>query len=175
MKPAEGKDKDVDKPAKIFARHELQVRRFLLSRLGSVEDAEDLAHETYLRLTRVKHLNLIRNPEAYLIRIASNLFNELKLDRNKELSNIPYEDVENTKHEGDKSAFEDTLENRAEITRLENLLKDLPPHYAAVLLMRKRDGYSPAEIAEKLGITHSTVTTYLKRALAQVRAEWAEQ
>lgn len=165
---------DPEKLAGIFAHHGPSVRHFLISRLGNAADAEDLAHETYLRLARVKDLDLIRNPEAYLIRIAANLANEFHLKQGRNPASVSLDDIYNTGADGDGMQHEENLQHRAEISKLEHLLSELPPHYAAVLLMRKRDGYSPAEIAERLDIAPSTVTTYLKRALALLREQWTE-
>ena len=58
--------------------------------------------------------------------------------------------------------------------RLDAILQDRPPLYRAVLLLRKRDGYSHAEISEKLGITKTTVRTYLTRALSRCFEEWED-
>ena len=155
---------------KVYTRHAPVVRRFLSSRLGNAADVEDLAHETYLRLTRVDNLDLIRNPEAYLVRIASNLANELLIKQGRNPAAVSLDDIQEEDVAG--SAVEGILEQGADLDRLQAVLGKMPPHYAAVLLMRKRDGFTPAEIAARLNIAPSTVPTYLKRALALVRKEW---
>jgi len=157
-----------------FKHYAPQLRRFLSSRLGNHADVQDLAQEAYLRLTRVKRPDLIRKPEAYLFRIASNLANEHLLKRAHDPKFVALEDIQKMGDDGDGAAFEDTLDRRREIVRLEALLDDLPPLYSAVMLLRKRDGYSHKEIAKKLNIAPSTVHTYLKRGLAQCRARWSE-
>src|SRR5215467_9041892 len=55
--------------------------RFIARRLRSVADARDLAHEAYVRLLRVKRKDLIRDPQAYLYRIAANILYEFELKR----------------------------------------------------------------------------------------------
>src|SRR5437868_9304116 len=55
--------------------------RFIARRLRSVADARDLAHEAYVRLLRVKRKDLIRDPQAYLDRIAANILYEFELKR----------------------------------------------------------------------------------------------
>jgi RNA polymerase sigma-19 factor, ECF subfamily len=158
----------------VIRRYAPQLHHFLSSRLDSEAEAQDLAQEAYLRLTRVNHPELIRSPEAYLFRIASNLANERLLKRAQDPACVPLDGLEQAGEDGDGAAFEGTLDQRAEIVRLERILDDMPPLYRAVLLLRKRDGYSHAEIAEKLNIAPSTVHTYLKRALTQCRARWSE-
>jgi RNA polymerase sigma-19 factor, ECF subfamily len=158
----------------VIKQYAPQLHHFLSSRLNSETEAQDLAQEAYLRLTRVARPELIRSPEAYLFRIASNLANERLLKRAQDPAFVPLDGLEKSGEDGDGAAFEGTLSHRAEIVRLEAILDEMPPLYRAVLLLRKRDGYSHAEIAEKLNIAPSTVHTYLKRALKQCRARWSE-
>ena len=160
--------------AGVFASYGPKLRRFLSGCLGNDADAQDLAHEAYLRLTRVKRPDLIRSPEAYLFRIASNLANEFLLKQRREPACVRLDDLQGSDGDSDGAAFAGALEHRADIARLERLLADLPPRYAAVLVLRKRDGYSHAEIARRLDIAPSTVPTYLKRALAHLRARWTQ-
>lgn len=142
---------------------------FLVHRLGNREDAHDLAQEAYLRLLRVDRAKIIHKPESYLFRIASNLANEFNLHQRRS----PTVDLD-LREEGDGDAFERSLEHRAAIRRLEKILDGFPPIYRAVLLLRKRDGLSREEIAEKLGISVHTVKKYTARAAARCREEWTE-
>ena len=47
--------------------------QFLGRRVRSAVDIEDLAQETYLRLLRARDLGEVRNPQAYLLRVASHV------------------------------------------------------------------------------------------------------
>ena len=47
--------------------------RFLGRRVRAAVDIEDLAQETYLRLLRARDLSEVRNPQAYLLRVASHV------------------------------------------------------------------------------------------------------
>src|SRR5262249_57191209 len=72
--------------------------RFIARRLRSVADARDLAHEAYVRLLRVKRKDLIRDPQAYLYRIAANILYEFELKRKADAVGLSrcaeYQDVE---------------------------------------------------------------------------------
>src|SRR5882757_4637917 len=50
--------------------------RFLGRRVETGVDVEDLAQETYLRLLRARDLSDVRNPQAYLLRVASHVVSE---------------------------------------------------------------------------------------------------
>jgi hypothetical protein len=50
--------------------------RFLGRRVRTSVDIEDLAQETYLRLLRARDLGSVRNPQAYLLTVASHVVSE---------------------------------------------------------------------------------------------------
>ena len=162
---------DIDQ---VFREYTPTLLRYLTSRVGSEAEARDLAQEAYLRLTRVSDSDLIRQPEAYVFRIAANLANEFLLKRRKAGHTVELEAVLETGGDGDSAAFEKQLEARSALRRLAAILEDLPPLYRAVLLLRRRDGLSHAEIARELSISPHTVHRYLTRALAACRAAWTE-
>lgn len=146
--------------------------RFLVYRMGNRDDAQDIAQEAYLRLLRVDKMKIIHKPESYLFRIASNLANELTMQERKTPPSVDFDILADTHGDGDD--FERSLEHRAAIRRLEDILAGFPAPYRAVLLLRKRDGLSREEIAQELGISVHTVKKYLARAVARCREEWGE-
>ncbi|HEU4625439.1 MAG TPA: RNA polymerase sigma factor [Steroidobacteraceae bacterium] len=154
-----------------FEQYHAGLHRFLMRRLRSRQNAQDLAQETYLRLLRMDSHELVRKPQAYLYRIASNLVYEFKLrERNEPVafdSQALEEAAESAAHPLDSS------ETVSHAQQLESILGQLPPLYRAVFLARKRDGMSYAEIARALDISVHTVKKYLARAVAQCRcARW---
>lgn len=142
---------------------------YLLRRLRNESDVQDLAQEAYLRLLRVEKGELIRNPRAYLFRIASNLVYEFRM---KEGRSAPFEGDPQPQIDAAATpiSLEANLESRDALRHLSGVLQDQPPLYRAVLLMRKRDGMGHDEIAEKLGVSAHTVRKYLTRAVAECRA-----
>ncbi len=152
-----------------------RLLRFLEQRTGSRSDAQDLAQEAYFRLCRVPDPELIREPESYLFRIACNLASELALRQGTQPATVELEATVSEAADGDGGSFARMLESRSSIEKLEAILAEMPALYRTVLLMRKRDGYSHEEIAERLGISPHTVHKYLSRALFSCRALWAER
>ena len=65
--------------------------------------------------------------------------------------------------------FNRSIEARSDIQQLQAWLETMPKLYRDVLILRKRDNYTHAEIAEKLSISTHTVHKYLTRALAHIR------
>jgi RNA polymerase sigma-70 factor (ECF subfamily) len=156
-----------------FEQYHAGLHRFLMRRLRSTQNAQDLAQETYLRLLRMDRHELVRKPQAYLYRIASNLVYEFKLRERNEPVCFDSEELERAAESSMAAATADASDDLNVSQQLETLLVQLPPLYRAVFVLRKRDGMSYPEIAHTLDISVHTVKKYLARAVAQCRcARW---
>lgn len=147
--------------------------RFIARRLRSVADARDLAHEAYVRLLRVKRKDLIRDPQAYLFRIAANILYEFELKRKADAAGMTrcatYELVD-----ADSGLPERDVEALLAAKRIEAVLGQLSPRCRAVLILYRRDGLSYKEISAQIGISTSMVKKYLARGLRHCREHLAE-
>ena len=147
-----------------------ELHRFLMRRLGNSQDAADLAQDVYVRFLQLPHAELVRNPQAYLYRIAANLVYEYRLRAGR---GPIFCDPASLEQLADQSApiWETGLERGLSTSQqLDRALQQLPAMYRAVVLLQKRDGLSYTEIAEQLGLSVHTVQKYLFRALAACRA-----
>lgn len=155
-------------------QYQAELHRFLMRRLHSSHHAQDLAQEAYLRLLRVERPELVRQPRAYLYRIAVNLVLEFRLRARREP--ITYDsDTLAEAAERISEAPADEGERTADTQQIELILQQLPPLYRAIFVLRKRDGLSYQEIAQQLEISVHTVKKYLARAVAKVRqARWSQ-
>jgi RNA polymerase sigma-70 factor (ECF subfamily) len=130
--------------------------RFLGSRARQ-PDIEDLAQETYLRLLRAPDLSEVRNPEAYLISVASHVLAEWHQRQPSEPVALDGD------MPADRAAPELEVEARISQRRIDQVLATLSPGMRAVLLLRLRDDRSCKDIAQALGLTQRQV----KRQVAQ--------
>ena len=146
---------------------------YLRRRLLDAGYAEDLAQETYLRLLRVGRADLIRNQTAYLFQIADNLVKEFRV---RQARGPVYTDRHAVDEYPSSSAPPEDLRARAELLEaLQECIGALPKKYAAVLVMRKRDGYSHQEIADRLNVSVHTVRKYLTRAVGMCRRQMEKE
>ena len=166
--------KDAKALEEAFIAYRPTLLCYLSARIGSREDAQDIAQEAYMRLQRVRDPARIERPESYFFQIVKNLASEYLVKRGARPKFIDLDTLMQIGADRDAYAGEVELEACAAITHLNAILEDLPPLYRAVLLLRKRDGYSHAEISEKLGITKTTVRTYLTRALSRCFEKWED-
>ena len=147
--------------------------RFIAKRLRSMADARDLAHEAYVRLLRLNRKDLIRDPQAYLYRIAANVLYEFELKRKADAVGLmrcaEYQVVDADLGRPDRDV--EVLLAREQI---EAVLGQLSPRCRAVLILYRRDGLSYKEIAARIGISTSMVKKYLARGLRHCREHLAE-
>jgi RNA polymerase sigma factor (sigma-70 family) len=139
--------------------------RFLGRRVSAAVDIEDLAQETYLRLLRARDLGDVRNPQAYLLRVASHVLLEWRDHQPRPESVVPLDDDLLV----DECAPEFEMETSLSQEQLGKTLADVSPTMRAVLLLRLRDERSCKDIAEELEITQRQVRRYLLRGYERLR------
>ena len=139
--------------------------QFLRRRVRSTVDVQDLAQETYLRLLRARDLSEVRNPQAYLLQVASHVALEW-CDRQPRGDSMVVLD-EDMLVDGQLPELE--LDARLSQQRLEQTLAAVSPMMRAVLLLRLRDERSYQEIAADLRLTDRQVRRYLARGYERLR------
>jgi RNA polymerase sigma-19 factor, ECF subfamily len=156
--------------ARLFGRHTADLVKFLTRRVGNPADARDLAQDTYVRLLRVDQVDLIRDPQAYLFRIAANLAYEHQLkQRTERLS------VEAELNQIAAATVEDDVDLAARVARLERVLATLAPKHRAALVLHRQEGMTYEEIAARIGVSAHAVKKYISVGLAQCRARLGEK
>jgi RNA polymerase sigma factor (sigma-70 family) len=140
--------------------------QFLRRRVRAAVDVEDLAQETYLRLLRASDLSDVRNPHAYLLRVATHVALEWRERQPPTQSVVDLEDDMLV----DEDLPELVLDARLSQKRLEQTLAGMSPMMRSVLLLKLRDERSYQQIAEDLHITVRQVRRYLARGYDRLRA-----
>lgn len=144
------------------------LRRHLTRILGNTTEAQDIAHDAYLRVYPAVQKQTAEKPEALLYTTARRLaFNRLKRRRI-----APFATAE-ADLEGAPAAAPGVAQQvmaRQELQQLEQAIAALPEGCRAVLLLRKLEMLSHQEIANRLGIAISTVEKQHARALRLLRA-----
>jgi RNA polymerase sigma-70 factor (ECF subfamily) len=142
--------------------------RYLRRRVRPGTDARDVAQEAYVRLMRLNRKDLIRDPEPYLFRLATNLIHELELKRGADDARLVRWTREQDEPDlpADAQADAPILRNR-----IDQALQQLNPTCRAVLIFHRRDEMTYDEIAARLGISSSMVKKYLAAALRHCRSQ----
>lgn len=136
-----------------------QLRR----RLKSSDLAQDVLHETYLRLGRAKEVEQVQRPVAYLMQIAMNLARDRHVASNRLLSGEQVEAVLDTvADEAPDPARE--MEGRSELEAVGRALAMLPARRRAILLAACKENFSTRVIAQQFGLSSRTILLELKLA-----------
>ena len=141
--------------------------RFLGRRVRVAVDVEDLAQETYLRLLRSRDLREVRNPEAYLIRVASHIVAEWRESHSSETLQAAVDENALV----DERTPELELDQRIFQERFDRVLATFPAMTRAVLLLRLRDERPCREIARMLDITDRQVKRHLAHGYDRLRRD----
>lgn len=147
----------------VFSRHERRVLRTAWRVMGSLEDAQDVAQEVFLKLHR--HFNQVEpaTVEAWLYRTTLNAcFDGLRRRR-------PAEPLDAEP----AVAPEIDLERDERRRLVAAALRTLPERERAAVVLREIEGLSTAEAAAALGTSEGTVRSQISLAKAKLR-RWLE-
>jgi RNA polymerase sigma factor (sigma-70 family) len=152
---------------RLFREHNEALIRFLRGRVGSHNEALEVAQEAYVRLLSLDQPGAVSYLRAFLFKTAANI----AIDRRRRIQNF------------DKGAarqlFTELTENRTPerqlsgeqtLRHLGTLIESMPPKCRESFVMNQIQGLDAATIAHRLGITDSMVRKYVVRALLHCRA-----
>jgi RNA polymerase sigma factor (sigma-70 family) len=141
--------------------------RFAFRLLGSSEEAKDVVQEVFIKIWNGRdQLEQIQNMEAWCMRITKNL----SLDRLRQQQRRPTDDLEKGSYvqHGAMSPHE-SAEMKESMTRIGEMMNQLPEKQRHVMHLRDVEGYSYNEICEILELDMSQVKVNLFRARNAVR------
>lgn len=148
----------------IFRERRRALERFVTRYLRNPEDAEDVAQEAFLRVYAAEVGGQTPASEALLYTVARNLaLSELRrrtsraTDGTGDLDDLDLPDASPNP--------EMQLQQRQMIRSIEEAMKEMPPRCLEAFRLRKIDGLSQADIAERMAISPKTVERHITLAL----------
>lgn len=147
----------------LYQAHHGWLHQWLRRRLGCSDTAADLAQDTFLRLlTRDEPLAPLREPRAYLTRIAQGLM----------ANHWRRQDIERAYLDALAAAPAATALSPEEhhliletLQRIDALLRGLPGKVRQAFLLSRLDGVRYSEIAMTLGVSERMVKKYIAQAM----------
>jgi RNA polymerase sigma-70 factor (ECF subfamily) len=156
---------------RLFAQHGAALLAFFYQRVRRRPDAAELAQEVYLRMLRISDIEAIRNPEAYLYTVASNLAKEHRVLEQRNANTLDIDDAAELLADLTPASAEIDTERR--IRRLREVLRQLSTKAQAAVALHYWHGMSYQEVALQLGVSTHMVKKYLSQALAHCRRRMA--
>jgi RNA polymerase sigma factor (sigma-70 family) len=156
---------------RLFRMHNDALLRFVAAKLGSDQEAKEVAQEAYVRLLGLEHREAISYLRAFLFKTASNL----AIDRLRARRSTP---VAMTEEREGLSVFDLSPERHVAgeqmVGVLNQALAELPSKCRQVLLLHRLEGVSRTEIAKRMGLGERMVRLYMARAIEHLRVRLGE-
>ena len=139
---------------------------------GNQYMAEEVVQQTFIRLWEVREkVDPTENFVSYHCTIARNL--SMNMYQHQTVEYIYTEYLLKSNPDRDHQTEEST-DLRFLNDYIDSLAEELPPSRKKIFLLSKRQGYTNKEIAEKMGISESTVATQLSLAVKFMREQFAK-
>lgn len=142
--------------------HEPALRAWLSQRHIAGLDVDDIIQETYARLITAESVGHVRNAKTYAFQAAQSVI-MTHLRRSRVVPIQAVAELESLNAIADDPLADERLADRDELQRVAEAISALPAKVREVFLLRRVEGLSQREVAERLGIAESTVEKHMSR------------
>jgi RNA polymerase sigma-70 factor (ECF subfamily) len=151
---------------RLFREHNATLLRFIAARVGSTQEAREIAQESYVQLLRLSGPGAISYLRAFLFKTAANLVTDRLRQRDRRRNVASMGDMDFVPFE---LSPERLVASEQAMTTLRAAVEELPPRCRQVFLLHRVHELSTEEIATRLGIGERMARRYLARALEFLR------
>jgi RNA polymerase sigma-70 factor (ECF subfamily) len=142
---------------------EPRVRKWLSRNRTIGLDADDIIQEMYARIGTVDNLDDIRDPLLYAIKVAQSIIlNHVRRSRIVGIDAVG--DMDDYDIPSQDPSPEDEVASRDEVDLVIKALDGLPERTRNVLMLRRVEGLSQRDTAERLKIAEKTVEKHMTQA-----------
>jgi RNA polymerase sigma-70 factor (ECF subfamily) len=148
--------------------HRAALRKYLRKFVAGADEVDDLVQEAYVRVCALPSGQVVESPRALLFRIAHNL----AVDRARQRVSHATDDVadfEPLNVSSEEAEPDEQADLRRRFESFCAVVDSLPPLCRRVFVLRKVYQLSHAEIAEVLGLSHSTIEKHVAKGLVRCR------
>lgn len=153
----------------LYTRYVPRVEAFACCMLKDRSEAEDLAHDLFLKLWESREsLQQVRSVRNYLFRMTKNAvfdrFEHKAVDARYRQSAAPKDLREIVSND-----LVEQIDRQELLLLIDMAIEKMPPQRRNVFRMSRFEGVSYQEIALRLGISQKTVEYHIHEALAELR------
>jgi RNA polymerase sigma-70 factor (ECF subfamily) len=150
----------------LYGRHGENLYRYLIFRLGSAEDAEDVLQETFCRFAQYGlRWNFVRDPQAFVFRVARNEVNRFL---KRKLGRREGEKMILTGAAGGFAAAFMAPEEPS-LALLICQTGELPPEQKEIVFLKVFEGLTFKEIGSVCGISANTAASRYRYGIEKLR------
>lgn len=140
------------------------LRDWLRRRLSLRQDVDDVIQETYAILAGMADVSHILQPRAYVYSVAHSVVLQ-QLRRAQVVSIEAVAEIDRVAIVGDEVSPERMASSRQELARIGALIDSLPEKCRQAFVLRRVEGYSQREIAERMQISENTVEKHICKGI----------
>jgi RNA polymerase sigma-70 factor (ECF subfamily) len=145
--------------------HDGKLKSYIRGAFPSIrQEVDDVVQESYLRVWRRNAAKPIRSVKAFLFKATRHVAIDLLREKSR-MSLESLSDLHEIHVLDDAPNAADALTVREKLSFLADAVAALPPRCYEVILLRKFEGLSQKEAADRLGISERTVESHTRLAL----------
>lgn len=161
---------------RMFEKHRAALRRVVRRHLGPGQDPDDVLQEAFLRAYGAELKHDVEQPKAFLFQVARNT----ALGERRRSSASPIDgtvDPESDALPTDASAIDaaEVLDGRRKLHAFTMAVLQLPPRCRRAFLLRRMEGLSYKQIANRMGISVSAAEKHVATGLLRCHAYLTER
>jgi RNA polymerase sigma factor (sigma-70 family) len=145
-------------------QHEAALLRWLARVWPRRHEIQDLRQETYARVYAAALTSRPASPRSFLFTTAHHLIVD-RVRRERVVSIEAVGDIEALNVSVDEISMERRVSARQELKLLARAFDLLPPKCREVLWLRRGEGLSQREVAERLGVTEKTIEQHVSKGV----------
>lgn len=157
----------------LYRQYNQALRRLLARRRLKPEEVADVVQETYYRIHRASDVNAIRNPKAFLFRVASNVWFNQRKQQSRSIQNDAL-DIDGVEVESEEPSPFRYLQGQQELAIVRAALEELAPRCRAAFVMNRFENMTFRQIAIELGVSASMIEKYVSHAISHMRGRLNE-
>lgn len=142
--------------------------------LGDASLAEDITQTLWLNIQRIADPEAIKDKRAYLYRLTLNLTSDQMRKRTRGAALFDTQ-TDDERLVDEAPTTEAQIIHRQRLSLLSAAIDELPPRCREVFLLRRVEGLTPAQVAERLQITPNAVAKHVRHAISHCQTRLAEQ
>lgn len=150
--------------AELLHKHRSELQRFLAYRIGCPETVDDIMQIMFLRLSAYQTEIRVDNSRAFLFKIAANLATDhLRSQQRRNETLITDDELDEFINQAPSA--ETAVISQQQLALLKQAIQELPPKCRDVFILCKFQHYTYLQAAQHLGISESTATKHMIKAL----------
>lgn len=163
---------DAEAFGQLYTAYVPKIYRYLLFKVATREEAEDLSAEVFLRAWQYLHgqLRTVKSLQALLYRIAKHLAIDYYRQRQPPAYQLDEAAAAGVLDERQQRLFEQ-VDQSMTVAQIERALRTLKDEYREVVLLRYVEQLTVGEIAEVTARSRGSVRVMLHRALRLLRQQ----